>query len=80
MEADQVAQFIAAECEACSEAQLESAFLYQEYKNWALLEGISRTLKHNSFSQRMKRLGFELVKGTRGKRMIAGIKMKSAYK
>lgn len=74
---DQVRQFVE-ECCACDgNALVDSKTLYNTYKRWADEEGITRKLRHNSFSNRLRQFGCTPHKGTAGRRMIAGIQLKN---
>jgi P4 family phage/plasmid primase-like protien len=73
MESDQAAQFID-ECVTRSlGAKEQSGSVYQAYKVWAQLSGITKPLGRNSFTARVKRLGFAAEKGTGGTRYIYGL-------
>jgi len=76
MEADQVAQFVADDCETGTQCRATSAVLYIAYQSWAQSAGVRRTLNRNNFTNRLKRNGFEPERGTGGTRMIAGVQPK----
>jgi len=76
MEADQVAQFIDEQCELIPDAEISSGELYRFYKTWADEAGINRKLNHKNFTNRIMRLGGERHKGSGGKRLIKGIRLK----
>lgn len=77
LEADQVAQFIDENCTKDRKAQTASKDLYSHYQSWASSAGIYKKVTHKSFSQRLDKLGFELVKGTGGMRMVSGVRLKT---
>jgi putative DNA primase/helicase len=78
VEADQVAQFVAEECESGTKCRIASAVLYRGYQSWADAAGVRRTLNRNNFTNRLGRLGFKPGRGTGGQRMIEGIQMRVA--
>lgn len=78
VEADQVAQFINDECSIAPHLRSTSAALYLCYQNWAMVAGVRSTLNRNNFTQRLKRLGYSLGRGTAGTRMIEGIQSRAA--
>jgi len=73
---DQVAQFVQDVCRTGPGLKDLSSQLFSRYSTWANAMGIKKTLNHNNFTSRLKRLGFEPVKGTGGIRLIAGIELK----
>ncbi|MEI7668570.1 MAG: phage/plasmid primase, P4 family [Pseudomonadota bacterium] len=75
MEADQVAQFVDEKCELNPDYDSTSAQLYDAYQNWINEVGIIRKIKRNNFTNRLLRFGCSLQKGTRGVRLITGIKL-----
>ena len=79
IEADQVAQFVGEMCKLELDAEITSSLLYVAYKDWANDAGVTRKLNRKNFTSRIMRLGGKPCKGTGGKRMIAGIRVKSAY-
>jgi P4 family phage/plasmid primase-like protien len=79
IEADQVAQFVGEVCIVESDAKITSDELYKHYKTWADEAGVTRKLNRKNFTTRTMRLGGKPCKGTGGKRMIAGIRVKSPY-
>jgi len=76
MEADQVAQFVADDCDTGSGCRATSAELFSHYQRWAGSAGVRRTLNRNNFTSRLKRNGYEPDRGTGGERMIAGLQPK----
>jgi putative DNA primase/helicase len=76
MSCDQVAQFVQDLCHTGPGLKEVSSELFSRYSKWASDMGIKKTLNHNNFTSRLKRLGFEPVKGTGGIRLIAGIELK----
>ncbi len=80
LEADQVAQFVADECDTGATCRATSAALFKAYLNWADACGVRRTLNRNNFTNRLKRNGFQPDRGTGGTRMIAGLEPKSDYR
>jgi putative DNA primase/helicase len=77
LEADQVAQFINERCEMMPDSRVESLELYLAYKQWTEDAGIARRLNRKNFTNRVQRRGGQPCKGTAGKRMIAGVRLKS---
>lgn len=77
IEADQVAQFLGDRCEMVADARTSSAELYLAYKLWTEDAGITRRLNRKNFTNRVQRRGGQLCKGSGGKRMIAGVRLKS---
>lgn len=73
---DQVAQFVQDVCRTGPGLKESSSELFSRYSRWASDMGIKKTLNHNNFTSRLKRLGFEPVKGAGGMRLIAGIELK----
>ena len=78
MEADQVAQFVADDCDTGPNHRATSADLFMRYQSWALNAGVRRTLNRNNFTARLKRLGFAPGRGTGGTRMIEGVQPRAA--
>ncbi len=76
-EADQVAQFAEDMCNITPGAEIASSELYQAYTQWAGDVGIVHKLNRKNFTTRIMRLGGQPCKGTAGKRLIAGISLKS---
>ncbi len=74
-EADQVAQFIEEKCELTPDSTMLSSDLYMAYDNWTRGAGITRKLNRKNFTNRMERLGATPRKGTKGVRLIAGIRL-----
>lgn len=58
LEADQVAQFVQDECTAGGQYEVKASELYSHYRQWAMDNGISRSLSMKSFRDRLTRLGF----------------------
>ncbi len=75
LESDQVAQFAAECCEFGQGHEVESATLYRQYSAWGEEAGIKRLLNRKNFSTRMVRLGAELCRGSRGVRLLAGVRL-----
>ncbi|MBC7785868.1 MAG: hypothetical protein H7Z18_00020 [Methylophilaceae bacterium] len=75
LESDQVAQFFEDKCMFQSHSLVESSEIYMKYKSWANSAGINRIMGRKGFTDRLVRLGATLVRGTGGKRMIAGVSM-----
>lgn len=73
LEADQVAQFVEAECEPDPLERMEPQKLFNAYRAWAQENGIHRQLTQKSFSDRLKALGYDTRKSN-GKRYTAGLK------
>ncbi len=80
LESDQAAQFINEACDMDPEGREESARLYKSYRLWAADNGINRLLTRRTFTNRMTRLGCQTVKGSKGARMVAGVKVKDNYR
>lgn len=79
LEADQVAQFVADECDSGTHCRSTSAALFKAYQGWADSAGVKRTLNRNNFSNRLIKNGFSADRGTGGTRMFAGVQPKSDY-
>jgi len=73
LEADQVAQFVEAECAGETGYKSPSQALFNEYRRWAENQGIQRTLSQKSFKDRLVQLGFGHTRDKFGKYYI-GIK------
>jgi len=76
IEADQVAQYVGDRCELVAEAESISKEVYSDYTSWADGAGIARKVNRKNFTTRLVRLGCKLEKGTAGKRLITGIRVK----
>jgi putative DNA primase/helicase len=72
---DQVRQFIDERCECAADNQIDSKMLYDTYTRWADDEGVTRKLKHKTFSNRLRQFGCTPDKGTAGRRIITGISL-----
>jgi len=73
MEADQVAQFVDACCEL-GPHEWKKADLFSDYRSWANEEGVTKTLKHKSFTSRLARLGVD-ERRTGAARYYTGIRV-----
>lgn len=73
LEADQVAQFVEAECTEDSEGRIPPQRLFDAYKGWADDNGIHKKLAQRSFVDRLVVLGYERQKSN-GTRYIKGLK------
>lgn len=73
--ADQVAAFVADECEADRTAKTPVAELYRRYCNWAADNGIKSACNKPNLSSRLKVMGFSPGRGANGTRMIVGIRL-----
>ena len=76
-ECDQVEQFVTDACEIASGLKSSSRNIFQSYTEWAKEMGVKRVLGQNGLTQRLQRLGVERDRGTKGKRMLLGIAIKS---
>lgn len=77
IEADQAAQYVGDMCILEADAETQSSVLYYDYKKWADDAGVNRKLNRKNFTSRVVRLGANTCKGTGGKRMIGGIRLKT---
>lgn len=75
LQADQAAQFVEERCILDPNTAIESGLLYSEYEQWALVAGIGRKLNRQNFTNRIERLGGQPAKGTKGRRVIHGIRL-----
>ena len=75
LEADQVAQFVEAECDRVDDGSIVASTLYHRYKDWAQDNGINRTLSMKGFRDRLTRLGFGSTRTMHG-RFVTGIRFK----
>lgn len=73
-EVDQVASFVDDECESSPDAESTVSELYIKYQCWTSMCGINRKVNVQNFTTRLVRLGFERKKGSKGIRMIIGIR------
>jgi len=73
LEADQVAQFVADECERVPDSKIRPQSLYDAYREWAEENGIHKRLGQKQFGDRLVMLGFERKKSD-GARYITGVK------
>lgn len=78
IEADQVAQFVGDECKTDKGYSVGSGNLYNIYKHWAEDAGVRRRVNHNTFTNRLERLGYSACRGTGGTRKICGLMPKGA--
>lgn len=78
LETDQVQQFVQEMCVLDSNARAQSAELFAEYKNWAIAAGIQHALSRNTFSTRLRGLGFTTPRGTGGVRQFAGLRLEKS--
>lgn len=69
---DQVAQYAEEFLTKKPGHQEHSVDLYLDFLEWAKLNGHQKTVKRNTFSQRLVRLGATLQRGSKGERMIEG--------
>jgi putative DNA primase/helicase len=76
LEADQVAQFLEDSCKRDEQQSERSNVLFVAYKEWAVTQGVSRTLTHRSFRQRLTTLGFGQGRDKYGK-IVTGLRLKS---
>ncbi len=77
LEADQVAQFIDDKCKRESASSgIAAGQLFEEYKNWAIENGIQKQLGMKAFRDRLARQGFG-QKRTNSARMVTGIRLKA---
>ncbi len=58
LEADQVAQFVEDCCETATGAQARVGDIFNAYRSWATLNGISKTVAQKGLRDRLTRLGF----------------------
>lgn len=72
LESDQAAQFCQDCCNPETGHRETSKDLYEAYRAWADDQGINKTLNQNNFTKRLKVLGAVDVKGTGGRRELAG--------
>lgn len=74
LEADQVAQFIEAECQRVESGSVVASTLFKRYREWATENGIYRTLSMKGFRDRLTRLGLG-SKRTRTGRFVTGVQL-----
>ena len=74
LEADQIAQFVDAECERVASGSVAASTLFKRYREWAAGNGIYRTLSMKGFRDRLTRLGFG-SKRTMNGRFVTGIRV-----
>ncbi len=77
LEADQVAQFVEAECVPDPAGRIKPQSLFNAYVEWAQNNGIHKRLTQKSFGDRLVMLGYERKKSD-GVRYIAGLKCQRA--
>lgn len=77
LEADQVAQFVEDECESCPDS-IGIGELFRAYSQWALDNGIHKTLGKKGFRDRLTRLGFGEDR-TNSTRFVTGIRFTRGY-
>lgn len=75
LEADQVAQFVEDQCVRSAEDEVAAQRLFQDYKAWAELQGVNRTVSQKTFRDRLSRLGFG-SRRTSKSRFVTGLKLK----
>ncbi len=75
LESDQAAQFVQDCCEWNPNYRETSQEIYSLYRSWAASQGVGNTLNQTNFIKRLKALGAGTVKGTAGRREIAGLQM-----
>ncbi|MDZ7852943.1 MAG: phage/plasmid primase, P4 family [Halomonas sp.] len=78
LEADQVAQFVEAECEATQGERIPPLRLFNAYRDWADENGIQKKLTQRSFLDRLVALGYERQR-TGASRYICGLKCERIY-
>lgn len=79
LEADQVAQFIEAECDIVQTGEIASRFLYDCYRKWADRAGIAKMVTETTFSKRLEMLGHEKKKKAAGM-FVLGLTLKTTAK
>lgn len=78
LEADQVAQFVEAECQPEEGGRIPPQRLFNAYKSWADDNGIHKKLTQRSFLDRLKVLGYESRKSN-GVRNVQGLKCERIF-
>ena len=76
IEADQAAQFIEDRCVREPGYKETSQCLFDEYRDWAMDNGINKHLNKNNFIKRIVVLGGTSTRGTGGLRGIAGFRFR----
>ena len=79
LDVDQVAQFSQEKLAAASSTFLPIDQLYERYRTWADDSGIRLRLGKNKFSERLKDLGYQRAKGTKGSRGFRDIQWRNDY-
>ncbi len=79
LDADQVAQFAREKLAAASGTFLAIDQIYARYRTWADDTGIRMQLGKNKFSERLKDLGYQRSKGTKGSRGFRDIQWRNDY-
>lgn len=77
LEADQVAQFIDDQCVRQRGGEIAAQRLFEDYKDWAELQGVHRSVTQKTFRDRLTRLGFG-SRRTRQSRFVTGLKLKNS--
>jgi putative DNA primase/helicase len=73
LEADQVAQFVEAECVVDPLGTVEPGKLFNAYRDWASECGISKTVALRSFTDRLRVLNYKAAPSN-GRRIIRGLR------
>lgn len=79
LDADQVAQFAREKLQPANGAFLAIDQIYERYRTWADGSGIRMQLGKNRFSERLKDLGYQRAKGTKGSRGFRDIGWRNDY-
>lgn len=72
---DQVAAFVAEECEANPSAKTPIAELYRRYSNWVVDNGVKSACNKLTLSSRLKVMGYSPGRGSKGVRVLVGLKL-----
>lgn len=78
LEADQAAQFVEEACIEQPEAATPIGELYASYREWAMLNGVRNVFNKPTLGKRLKALGFDRRKGSRGVREVAGLVLRES--
>lgn len=78
LEADQAAQFVEDRCAKRGTGAVRSSALFDAYRQWAVDNGVGRTLSHKGFSGRLERLGFAKQRRNTGAYFL-GIGLRSEF-
>lgn len=73
---DVIGQWIAERCEVDPMASVPTGVAYRDYQQWAA-EEVGWEIKIQRFGRNLSERGFSPEKGTHGKRMIRGLRLKS---